>query len=148
MAVSIETLNSRSSGSNARESASPLEVVVLHTTMRGTLTSLRTAAALAAGLAAHIRLLVLEVVPYPLPVESPRVPLSFTHRRFSTVAKTTRIDTRVDILVGRDETRMLDSALKPRSLVVLDGRGKWWPTRTGRLARRLERLGHHVVFAK
>src|SRR5215469_1130053 len=98
MAVSRAALISRSSGSNARESENRLEVVVVHTTVRGTLASLRTAAALAEGLAAHIRLLVLEIVPYPLPVESPRVPLNFTQRRFSTLADTTRIDTRVEIL--------------------------------------------------
>lgn len=123
------------------------EVVVLHTTTRGTLTSLKTAARLAAGLEARIRLLILQVVRYPLPLESPPVPVEVTERRFLTIAGRARIATKVDIRLGRDETEMLQTALSPHSVVVLEGRGKWWPTRAGRLARRLEKLGHRPVFA-
>ena len=53
---------------------SSIEVVVIHTTTEGTLKALRTAAALAQGLGAHIRLLVLQVVPYALPLAEPQVP--------------------------------------------------------------------------
>jgi hypothetical protein len=122
-----------------------LEVVVLHTTTNATLRGLRIAAELAAGLAARIRLLVLEEVPYPLDVESPRVPLAFTQKRFRTVASGARIDTVIDIRLGRERRAMIESALKPGSIVVLDCRG-WW-TAERRLAKRLERLGHHVVPA-
>jgi hypothetical protein len=124
---------------------SSLEVVVVHTTTKATLQNLKTAAELAAGLGAHIRLLVLEVVPYPLAVESPSVPLEFTRRRFRTVAAGARIDTQVDIRLGRERIQMLEAALKPGSVIVLEG-GGWW-TRKGRLAKRLERLGHQVVLA-
>lgn len=127
-----------------RESGS-LEVVVLHTNTKATLRSLKTAAELAAGLAARIRLLVLEVVPYPLEVESPRVPLEYTQRRFWTVASEARVDTLIDIRLGRDRRGMLESALKPGSVVVLE-RGGWW-TSEHRLAKRLARLGHQVVLA-
>jgi hypothetical protein len=106
---------------------------------------LKTAAELAAGLGAHIRLLVLEVVPYPLAVESPSVPLEFTRRRFRTVAAGARIDTQVDIRVGRERIQLLETALQRGSVIVLEG-GAWW-TRQGRLAKRLERLGHQVVLA-
>ena len=124
---------------------SSLEIVVLHTTTKATLQSLKTAAQLAAGLGAHIRLLVLEVVPYPLAVETPSVPLEFTRRRFRTVAADARIDTQVEIRLGRERVEMLEAALKPGSVIVLEG-GGWW-TRRHRLAKRLERLGHHVVPA-
>ncbi len=122
-----------------------LEVVVLHTTTKATLQSLRTAAELAAGLAARIRLLVLEVVPYPLDVETPRVPVEFTQKRFWTVASEARVDTLIDIRLGRDSRRMLEKALKPGSLVVLE-RGAWWTSKYW-LAKRLERLGHQVVLS-
>jgi hypothetical protein len=123
----------------------PLEVIVLHTTTKATLQALRTAARLAEGLAARIRLLVLETVPYPLPLNSPQVPMEFTHRHFRTVALETKIDTDVDIRLGRDKTQMLESALKPHSLVVMAAKPGWWPTAEKRLARRLERIGHQVV---
>jgi hypothetical protein len=122
-----------------------LEVVVLHTTTMATLRSLRTAAELAAGLAAHIRLLVLEEVPYPLDVESPRIPLAFTQQRFRTVAAGARIDTLIDIRLGRERRRMIESALKPKSIVVMQG-GAWWSAER-RLAKRLQRLGHQVVLS-
>jgi hypothetical protein len=123
----------------------PLEVIVLHTTTRSTLQALRTAARLAEGLAARIRLLVLEIVPYPLPVSAPQVPMEFTHRHFRTVASETAIDTDVDIRLGRDKAQMLESALKPHSLVVMAAKTGWWPTAEKRLAKRLENLGHQVV---
>ena len=124
-----------------------LEVVVLHTTIPGTLTSLKRAGELAAGLAASIRLLVLNVVPYPLPVESPQVPVAFTQRRFTTIACDARVDTVVDIRLGREKASMMEAALKPHSVVVLERRRNWWPHPTRRLAKRLERLGHQVVFS-
>ena len=132
---------------DARRDA-PLEVIVLHTTTKATLQALRTAARLAEGLAARIRLLVLEIVPYPLPLDEPQVPLEFTHRRFRTVAADTSIDTQVDIRLGRDKAQMLESALKPHSLVVLAAKGGWWPTAETRLAKRLERMGHQVVVCR
>jgi hypothetical protein len=125
----------------------PVEVVVLHTTTEGTLLSLRTAARLAAGLAARIRLLVLEVVPFPLDLRSPRVPVEFTQRRFRTVVSGVSVDTFIEVRLGRDEAYMIESALKPRSLIVLEGRRSWWRPAQYQLAQRLERLGHHVVFS-
>lgn len=124
-----------------------LEVVVLHTTIPGTLSSLKRAASLADGLAASIRLLVLTIVPYPLAIESPQVPVAFTSRRFTTVACEARVDTMVDIRLGRDRMSMIESALKPRSVVVLERQRSWWPNPTRKLAKRLERLGHQVVYS-
>jgi hypothetical protein len=124
----------------------PLEVIVLHTTTNATLQALRTAAGLAEGLAARIRLLVLEIVPYPLPLNTPQVPVEFTQRRFRTVASDTSIDTQVDIRLGRDKAQMLESALRPHSLVVLAAKSGWWPTAEKRLAKRLEHMGHQVVI--
>jgi hypothetical protein len=130
-------------------SDAPLEVIVLHTTTSATLQALRIAARLAEGLAARIRLLVLETVPYPLPVNTPQVPVEFTQRRFRTVASETSIDTQVDIRLGRDKAQMLESALQPHSLVVMAAKRSWWPTPekryAKRLAKRLESLGHQVV---
>jgi hypothetical protein len=124
-----------------------LEVVVLHTDTKGTLEALKAAANLAQGLTARIRLVVPQVVPYPLPVNAPDVPAAFTCRRFHALVSGARIDTYVDIRLGREKREILESALRPHSMVVLGGRRGWWPSRESRLAYRLERMGHHVVFA-
>lgn len=123
-----------------------LEVVVIHTTQRGTLAALKAAAGLAKELSARIRLLVPQVVPYALPLTLPPVSADFIRRQFQTLALGARIETRIEVLLCRDKWQVLESVLSPRALVVLGGRRSWWPTRESRLANRLRHLGHHVVF--
>jgi len=124
-----------------------LEVVVLHTTVPGTLEALRTAARLASGLSARIRLLVLEVVPYPLPLHQPDVSLPATRKRFRTLAENAAVETSVDIHLVRDPEKVIDSVLEPHSVIVVGARRSWWPTAGGRMAKRLERQGHQVIYA-
>jgi membrane-associated phospholipid phosphatase len=124
-----------------------MEIVVLHTTIAETLQALKTAAQLASGLSARIRLLVLEVVPYPLPLDRPHVPLAFTRRRFRTLAANSSIETNIDIHLVRDPDQTIESILEPHSVVVMGAHRSWWPSAHSRVATRLERLGHQVVFA-
>jgi hypothetical protein len=123
-----------------------MEIVVLHTTVAETLEALKTAAQLATGLSARIRLLVLEVVPYPLPLDQPNVPLPFTKRRFRTLAANSSIETNVDIHLVRDPDKAIESVLEPHSVVVMGAHRSWWPNAHMRVAKRLERLGHQVVW--
>jgi hypothetical protein len=124
-----------------------MEIVVLHTTIAETLQALKTAAQLADGLSARIRLLVLDVVPYPLPLDRPNVPLAFTRRRFRTLAANSSIETNIDIHLVRDPDQTIESILEPHSVVVMGAHRSWWPNAHSRVATRLERLGHQVVFA-
>jgi hypothetical protein len=125
--------------------ASALEIVVLHTTTKGTLRALGVAADLAKGLA-RIRLLVVQVVPYPLPLDTPQVSTEFMQHQFRTVASNTTVETYVDIRLGRDKGNVLALTLEPRSVIVVACQRRWWTTEESRLAKRLERLGHQVVF--
>lgn len=122
-----------------------LEVCVLHTRAKQTLEALRTANALAEGLA-RIRLLVLQVVPYPLPLNEPQVPLAFTKDSFRALLEDAEADACVDIRLCRDKEQMIEATFPHRSLIVIGGRRRWWPTAEGRIAKQLERLGHQVVF--
>ena len=129
-----------------------VEVVVVHTAIPATLLALKTAATLAKGLSARVRLLVPQVVPYALPLETPPVPISFTERRFRTVAEKVAVETTVEIVLCRDIAPALETLLRPRSLIVVGARSpSWWsrawPSAETRLARSLRRLGHQVVFA-
>jgi len=130
------------------DSACPLEVVVLHTETRETLDALKAAANLAQGLDVRIRLLVPQIVPIQLPVDQPDISLGFTRRRFQTLASHSRIETLVDIRLGREKREILASALKPHSVVVLGGKRPWWPGKVRFMANRLAKMGHHVVFAE
>jgi hypothetical protein len=124
-----------------------MEIVVLHTSVIETLQALKAAARLAQGLSARIRVLVVEVVPYPLPLDHPTVPLPFTKRRFRTLAENASVETSVDIHLVRDREKATESVLEPHSVIVMGVHRSWWPTGSSRLARRLERAGHKVVYA-
>jgi hypothetical protein len=128
-----------------------MEIVVLYTTVPETLQALKMAAHLAHDLSARIRLLVLEVVPYPLPIDQPDVTVPFTQQRFRTLAESAspaiKIDTKVDVHLVRDPEKTIESVLEPNSVVVMGGRCPWWPTAQGRLAKLLKRTGHIVVYA-
>lgn len=129
-----------------------IEVFVLFTDVHSTLSALRTAAQLADGLCARIRLLVLQCVPYPLPLDKPSVSLHFLGQRFRTLAESCHrashkheIETFADIRFCRDPWQSLQSVLAPQSVVVIGKRSRWWPMIEDRLARKLRAVGHHVV---
>lgn len=121
-------------------------MTVLHTNAAATSQAILTAAHLTEGLSAEIRILVLQVVPYPLPLETPDVPLTFTKQRLLEMASRSGVELRVDIHVGRDRGLMLESAMKPGS-VVLIGRRRRWLAPESRLAKLLMRLGYQVISA-
>jgi hypothetical protein len=125
--------------------APQLQISVVFTSVAPTLRALQEAAALASRLAARITLIVPQVVPFPLPLESPPVLLDFNERRFFTIATASRIETTVRIYLCRDQWDLLAELLRPRSLIVVGGRKRWWPTTERRLVRRLRRMGHEVI---
>jgi len=119
-------------------SISKLEIVVLHTNVATTVSALKMAAELASGLA-PVRLLAVQVVPFPLSLDAPPVSAEFLENRFVEMVKEAAVEASVDIRLCRDAA--------DACVVVIGGRRRrWWPTAAMRLARRLERLGHQVVF--
>ncbi|HEX5226390.1 MAG TPA: hypothetical protein VFW44_01715 [Bryobacteraceae bacterium] len=118
---------------------------MLHTNAQITAKSLQKVARLAQDLAADIRLLVLQVVPYPLPLEMPDVPLEFISQNLLETLSPLGVDVRVDIRLGRDKEAMLESAFPPASLIVVGPRRRWWPSPENRIARLLRRQGHQVI---
>ena len=124
-----------------------LNISVVFTSVEATLAALTEAGALASSLAARITLLVLQVVPYPLPLDSPPVLVEFNEKRFRVIASESPVETSVHIYLCRDEIQTVTSVLSPGSIVVLGGPKRWWwPTRDEALARGLRRAGHEVIF--
>ncbi len=123
-----------------------LEVNVIYTDVPGTLAALRKAGSLASNLRARIRLIVPQVVPYPLPLSKPGICREVSERRFHTLAGGVHIDTHVQICLCRDRAQLVAEVLPPRSLVVIGGRNRWWPTAAQSLASKLRRSGHEVIF--
>jgi len=125
-----------------------LDVSVVCTSTVGTIVALRQAAALADRLNARIKMLVPQVVPYLLPLESPPVLLNFSEHRFSEIASACPVETTVQIYLCRDRVETLKAVLAPGSLVVMGARKTWWPNREKNLARSLRRAGHEVVVVE
>jgi hypothetical protein len=125
---------------------STLEVTVVFTKVPATLRALKMAAELAHDLNGRIRLLVPQVVPYPLPLEKPAVSAEFHGKRLQTLASRGSIDTRVELCLCRDRYDALCEALGPEALVVMGMRRSWWPTAEKTLVRKLRRRGHNVVL--
>jgi hypothetical protein len=128
------------------ERRSTLEVTVVFTKVPATLRALKMAAELAHNLNGRIRLLVPQVVPYPLPLERPAVSAEFSRRRLQTLASQGSIDTRVEVWLCRDRSDALCQALKPDALVVIGVRRSWWPATEKALARKLRRKGYEVIL--
>ncbi len=130
------------------EAESQMEVSVVFTSVKATLAALRTAGTLASRLRSRITLVVPQIVPYPLPLTSPPVLLDFSERQFRVLAGQSPVETVVRIYLCRDRLAALIQLLKPRSVVVLGGPRRWWPTAETRLSRQLRRAGHEVVFTE
>ena len=123
-----------------------LNITVVFTSVESTLAALREAGNLANSLGGRIRLLVPQVVPYPLPLETPPVLVEFNENRFRVIASKSPVETSVQIYLCRDRFETLASVLKPGAIVVLGGRKRWWPTKDVVLARQLRRAGFEVLF--
>ena len=130
------------------ESKHQLEVAVVFTSAAPTIAALKKAGALADRLSARINLVVPQIVPYPLPLDSPPVLIDFGEQWFREIATESPVETTVQIYLCRDRLETLTSVLAPHSLVVIGGRKRWWPTQEKSLARQLRRAGHEVIFTE
>ncbi len=130
----------------AEDAGQRLNIAVVFTSVETTLAALKEAGSLASRLGARITLLVPQVVPYPLPLETPPVLIDFNEKRFRVIASESPVETSVRIYLCRDQFETLAHVLSPGSLVVLGGRKRWWPTREKSLASKLHKVGHEVVF--
>ena len=150
MSLAIEKILKPATGQPSRppavEADQKLNIAVVFTSVESTLAALREAGALANSLGARITLVVPQVVPYPLPMETPPVLVEFNENRFRVIASESPVETSVQIYLCRDRFETLASVLKPGSIVVLGGKKRWWSTRDERLARKLSCAGYEVLF--
>jgi len=133
----------------ATEQDQRINISVIFTSVESTLAALRQAGELASSLGARIRLLVPQVVPYPLALQTPPVLTEFNEHRFRVMASDMSVETSVHIYMCRDRFTAVSQVLKQSSIVVLAGRKRswpWWPTQDEQLSRRLRRAGFEVLF--
>jgi hypothetical protein len=128
--------------------SSHLNIIVVFTSSEPTMAALRTAGTLASELGARITIVVPQVVSYQLPLDKPPVLQDWNERQFQVMANGSPVETSVRFYLCRDSWKTLSKVLKSHSLIVLGGKKRWWPTAESRLARRLRKLGHEVVFTE
>ena len=148
MSLALQRTLTPATGRPDQTAPAQLSITVVFTTVESTLAALREAGTLANRLGAHITLLVPQIVPYPLPLESPPVLIDWSERRFRVIAEESTVETKVQLYLCRDREATLMRMLSPRSIVVIGGRKHWWPTAESRLVRHLRHAGHEVIFAE
>jgi hypothetical protein len=136
------------SGENPTNSNTDIVVHVIYTDPQGTLAALQSAEALARQLQGRITLLAAHSVPYGLPITRPPVSLEFARQRLVDLTQQGKLQTSIQIYICRDRTLCLMQALYSKSLVVLGAKTRWWPTREGKLVKRLESAGHRIVLVE
>jgi len=120
---------------------------VIATTDAGTLSALAEAKRRMEGVdAARIVLLVPHPVSYSAPPDPETAAAISEHHR--ALAASAGVDAIVRVCFCRKRDDVFRWMLGRRSLVVMGGRQRrWWPTAAERIAERLKRQGHEVVFA-
>lgn len=121
-----------------------LDLVVPFTTPQLTQAALNAANRLGAGLNAEIRLLKVQVVPFPLDLTHSPVPEQFLERQMRGFRSA--MPARCEIRLAREAEAGLVSGLKQSSLVILASARRPWKTHTERLALSLSRAGYTVVM--
>lgn len=139
----------RFAGARVEDNDPKLNISVIFTSEESTVVAMKKAVALAGNLGARITLLAPQVVPYPLPLESPPVLLDWNERRIDAIANESPVETIVRLYLCRDRLQTLMQALSPKSLIVIGHRGKWrLLTQERKLAGSLRRAGHEVILAE
>lgn len=126
-----------------------LRINVVFTDMAATQVALKRAVELAIDLGAATQIIVPHVVPYPLPLESPAVPVEFTRRQLRILAGSVGADPYVHVCLCRDVMDLLSRLIPTGSIVVVGARKHWFfRNRAEKLARSLQRKGYDVIVAR
>ena len=127
---------------------SGLSVFVVLTSIDRTLKALEKASELARPVGAHVAVIAVQVVPFPLPLDRPPIPMEFIVRRFEEKARVLQEVISVSAYLCRDPMMVFESILNADCVVVMGIRKRWWPTRDEKLARRLRRAGYEVILVE
>src|SRR6266568_1521721 len=130
------------------ESPADLQVVIPHRSPQLTRAALRYAVNLAKDLNVRLRLVDVYVVPYGVPLDEPPVNPKYLTRRIRTLAEESTLPVSAEVVYTRDWEQGLRRVLPPASLVLFAIIRSWWPTSEKRLAARLRRQGHQVIWVE
>jgi hypothetical protein len=125
-----------------------LQVVIPHRAPQLTRAALKYAESIANDLNVRLRLIDVHVVPYGFPLEKPTVSPPYLARRLRSLARDSTLCISAEIVFARDWEQGLRRALGPGSLILMAIKRSWWRTSEKRLAARLRKLGHQVIWVE
>ena len=123
-----------------------LELVIPHTDPGLTRALLRKAAAMTAGLQAHISLVAVHSVPFPADFRCLACTHSFLVDQLTELAAECPLAVNPQVVLARSREEGFRYALHPESTVLVGSHRHFWRTSEERLARMLVADGHKVAL--
>jgi len=127
---------------------STLDVVVPYKTPELTAAALQYATKLGEGLNIRLRLVDIHVVAYSLPLDKPSVSRQHLEDNLRNLARASGAVIYPELIFARDWEAGFRRALRPGSLVLIPIRKSWWRSRDKRMAERLRKHGHQVIWVE
>ena len=124
------------------------QIVVPYRALRLTRAALKYAASLTNGLNLRLRLIDVHVVPYGVPLDKPTVNPRYVERKLRTLAQECSFPISPEIVYARDWEQGLRRVLSPGSVVLMAIKKSWWRSSEKRLAARLRKQGHQVMWVE
>ena len=118
---------------------------IIFADLEATRQAVNAAMSLGQDLGACPALVMAQMVPYPLPLDCPRLASEFTERLIGRLADGRATGLSAQVHLCRDRNETLRRALGPGSLVVIGVRRHRWRNPDRVLTRILTKDGHHVI---
>jgi hypothetical protein len=128
----------------ATAAESELDLVVPFTDPVMTRAAVRAANRLGEGLGAALRLVRVQLVPFPCDLDQPPIPLDFLREQLRNFRSA--LPMQGEVRLARDFQTGLVTTLRKDSTVILASKKRLWTTRTERLAAALRRAGYRTIL--
>ena len=123
-----------------------LEVVIPYTGPETTSAALARAAQLTSGLDAHVLLIAVHTLPYPVPFVCPSLVHAHLVEQLLELAGACALTVQPQVVLARDRMEGFKYAMHPGSTVLIASHRHFWRTQEEKLARALAEAGHKVAL--
>src|SRR5262245_2796970 len=143
----MSTVHQLSQGAGHADGAPDLKAItVLFTDLRATVSAVAVARQLGSALGVEVTVMTLQTALTPPRRDKVFAPSDEESDTLRLQLRAAGADVRFRVVVSSRAREALRLMIPRRSLVVLGGRPRWWPTPASRLRRLLESQGHCVLF--
>jgi len=123
-----------------------LQIVIPYRDSKLTKAALQYVSRLIEGQNLRVRLIDVQVVPHGVPLDQLAVDPKHLKRRLKNAARDSEVRVSAEVVYARDWAQGFRRVLMPESIVLFPMRRASWSTREKRLAARLRKLGHTVLW--